>query len=104
MSESPKLKIAFSRGVNVVPVVGPFGQIRNQIYWIDNLIPNLIYIIRSPVNDIKERGDTVVGIVSGLRAWTNRGSNPGTGKGFIVYSKRLDRLWGSFPRDKAAGA
>jgi hypothetical protein len=67
-------------------------------------MPDLINVIRSPINDIKERGETVVGIVSWLRAWINGGSNPGMGKSFIVYPKRLDRLWGSFPRDKAAGA
>jgi len=35
----------------------PFGQIRHQIHWTDNLVLNLTDIIRSPVNDIKERGD-----------------------------------------------
>jgi len=46
---------------------------------------------------------TVVGVESGLRVWTIRGSNSGTGKGFIIYPKCLDRLWGRFLRDKAAG-
>ena len=49
-------------------------------------------------------GGTVVGVVSGLRFWTIRGSNSDMGKGFIVYPKCLDRFRGRFPRDKADGA
>ena len=55
ISESPYLKIVLNRGTRVVPIAGAFEQIRNQIYWIDNLIPILIDIIPAPVNDINKR-------------------------------------------------
>lgn len=66
--------------MNVVQIAGPFGHTQNLIYWLDYIIPKLIDIIHSPVDDIKKR-KAIVGIVSGLQAWTILGSNRGTGKG-----------------------